>query len=78
MKVVLPEFAVRMTIMPLDVAVPSPVARLMAPPVSGSESPASTMISPPVWVLDFPMLRTMSPPRPPVADPVAMVISMIL
>ena len=28
------------TIIPLEVAVPSPVARLIAPPVNGSESPA--------------------------------------
>ena len=59
------------TIIPLDVAVPSPVAKLMAPPVNGSESPAATTISPPVSVLDLPTLSTILPPRPCVANPVA-------
>ena len=64
-----PELAVRIVIMPLDVDVPSPVARLSAPPVCTVLRPVSMLTRPPAPLVPLPAEMLTSPPRPTVAAP---------
>ena len=65
-----PEFALRIEITPLLVAVPSPLSRLSAPPVCTVLRPDSTLTAPPDPLVPLPTLMLTMPPRPPVATPV--------
>jgi hypothetical protein len=65
-----PAFRVRRTILPLDEAVPEPVASDTDPPVCGSDTPAPTLILPPTSVDPLPTRMEMSPLFPTSASPV--------
>ena len=64
-----PEFALRITMLPLVDAVPSPLCTLSAPPVVTVLRPESTLTAPPEPLVPLPTLMLTMPPRPPVATP---------
>ena len=66
---VLPEFAVRIVILPLLLAVPSPVSKLRKPPVCTVLTPARTPTRPADPLVPLPTVSNRAPPRPDVAAP---------
>jgi hypothetical protein len=68
-----PALNVCTTTLPLDFVDPSPVVRLIEPPVSSSSCPALTRTWPPVEAVPAPTESRMSPPFPAVAAPVEII-----
>ena len=75
---VVPEFAVRIVIMPLDVDVPSPVEIPRAPPVCGRDRPVAMWMAPPTPLSPLPTVMDSKPPRPELAAPVPTRIDPVL
>merc|ERR1719482_517541 len=73
-----PELIDRIVMAPLDVAVPSPLARCTAPPVCTVLRPASKTTAPPTPLVPLPTLTSTIPPRPAVAAPVPISIAPLL
>ena len=65
-----PEFALRITMLPLVDAVPSPLCTLRAPPVVAVLRPDSTLMAPPDPLVPLPAVTPKVPPQPKVATPV--------
>mmetsp|Transcript_5529 Transcript_5529/g.7093 ORF Transcript_5529/g.7093 Transcript_5529/m.7093 type:complete len:143 (+) Transcript_5529:918-1346(+) len=64
-----PPFAVLIDTIPLDVAVPSPVMYVIAPPVIPTLRPAETKMQELAPDVPLPLVMQTAPPRPPVAIP---------
>jgi hypothetical protein len=64
-----PAFEVRIVIAPLVLAMPCPLVRPMAPPVSLLLSPEVMVINPPTPLLPVPTVMLIAPPLPSVAAP---------
>ena len=70
-----PAFELKITIDPLLLAVPSPLAIFATPPVCTELRPAHIRISPELPLVPLPTLTTRPPARPAVADPEPMKMS---
>jgi len=67
-----PEFELRITTTPLDVAVPSPLPTTRAPPVWTVDRPEKACKDPPAPLVPLPTVTSTIPPRPAVATPLPM------
>ncbi len=66
----MPPLELVMIILPLLVAVPSPLCTANSPPVLAHPRPDNMQTAPPDPLVPLPVLSIISPPRPPVAVPV--------